>query len=825
MSNIETTSGESYIYGIANVAANELGGANIKDALDKVNTIEDLKKIQATLSSTKNIDRIGDNLVMSGTYKSGDTSTETDGKCIIPTADTPLTGTIYLKRLDSHISFKIKIDNEDINSFKFNSWQVFNVPVKSNLILQETDAVGASKEDYVDSALQNQFTTDKEDSKTFTFSFYMLENRKNAKEGISSNEYIKRELEVKQADGKNHELPQYQYADQYATYVEIKGVLQFKKTDDNGKTYYRYANVCYNVHLGYVGNDATDFKSERNKKYTYNMTIKDVENIILEVTNGTENQPGAEGDIVDAKTKIYELDAHYHCFNIGFTGEEISKFTFRVKTPFGEINQNSTDSERQAGDYQWIKFIRTEKYNNLAIYKLANVIDLFNLKQDMDKRGATSTSKTKYYYTVFIDEYFYDNAPGNNTWDSPYWKHFVNKENREALILLTPKTSTDGNSSYADAEYLITQKSIQTYYSTTDFNETRTALGIEHVNEVNDTKNIPDMTSDLNKEPDWDENNGAWNTWKYIDKKDKTWTTYCNPTSANSQYYTFSMKEVKAWAECLSRNRDENSNGKIDKEELKWYMPTNNQLASVFLGAPSLPNPIFDANAITAISDQEQYHYATSNKMVVWSEEGCSFSGTEYSYNTLRCVRNLGQENGTTKKENIVSPAYTYDNNTRTFTMKMDEKNVRAGIIEEAEIPSHDNFSQNNRPYHKFQVAKNFINDKNRGSNWSEDFLLPSGKSVCTGYTENSDQSDRGSWRAPNQRELLIMYAQDPKLVIKTNNNVKQGSYSCSHWKYDTTRQFGLNTGEKGDYTTPVLYLDNGYSWSPCTIRCIRDVK
>ncbi|MCQ5300080.1 hypothetical protein NE644_22010, partial [Blautia wexlerae] len=67
-----------------------------------------------------------------------------------------------------------------------------------------------------------------------------------------------------------------------------------------------------------------------------------------------------------------------------------------------------------------------------------------------------------------------------------------------------------------------------------------------------------------------------------------------NYSISDDYKYTYEMKDVAAIAECLSRNRDENGNGKIDLDELKWYLPATDQLASMFLGAKSLPSPLFD---------------------------------------------------------------------------------------------------------------------------------------------------------------------------------------------------------------------------------------
>ena len=102
------------------------------------------------------------------------------------------------------------------------------------------------------------------------FDFYMLENRKNAKtyEGRSIENYKQREEEVKTNEHKN--TGEYKYVEPYATFVEIKAHMEIENADnDNG---IRVADVTYVIHLGYVDNVAADFKNERNKKYTYNVT-------------------------------------------------------------------------------------------------------------------------------------------------------------------------------------------------------------------------------------------------------------------------------------------------------------------------------------------------------------------------------------------------------------------------------------------------------------------------------------------------------------------------------------------------------------------------
>ena len=36
---------------------------------------------------------------------------------------------------------------------------------------------------------------------------------------------------------------------------------------------------------------------------------------------------------------------------------------------------------------------------------------------------------------------------------------------------------------------------------------------------------------------------------------------------------------------CYDKNRDENGDGRIDKEEMKWYFPASNQMIGMYIGS------------------------------------------------------------------------------------------------------------------------------------------------------------------------------------------------------------------------------------------------
>lgn len=92
------TSGKSYIFAAANVGSNQLsGGKSIKEQLEQVNNISDLKAVTATLNSntsTAQVDRTQAALVMCGAYTPASTgqTQENEGECNITKGTNTLNG-------------------------------------------------------------------------------------------------------------------------------------------------------------------------------------------------------------------------------------------------------------------------------------------------------------------------------------------------------------------------------------------------------------------------------------------------------------------------------------------------------------------------------------------------------------------------------------------------------------------------------------------------------------------------------------------------------------------------------------------------------------
>lgn len=312
--------------------------------------------------------------------------------------------------------------------------------------------------------------------------------------------------------------------------------------------------------------------------------------------------------------------------------------------------------------------------------------------------------------------------------------------------------------------------------------------------------------------------NGLWNTWQYL-KNNNSWDSHVTRTSWDQNMNTFTTQnEAVVVARCLSRNRDENGDGIITANEVKWYVPTSEQLMGMYLGAKSLPSPLLDSENINFVySERGKYHYSTSDEKRIWSEEGASVSPWKSGWGAgsaqnFRCVRNLGidvTQESDIKKTNYPNQAFEYKDEARVkvynkystndeiatkkriFVMsRLTDQNIRSRV-KTGELAIHNNFEDGNKPAYAFQMAKNKTESGSgnqgspftittwekvirsywyeRDSRYSPWYRTYDGdRSWCKNYTEEDNERDKGLWRAPNQREMMLMYIYNSKGVDNT---------------------------------------------------------
>lgn len=448
-------------------------------------------------------------------------------------------------------SYEYEGTTQTVNTFVPESWKVVNLPKGATVI--EDDIPGNSQADYFNTAL-NGFE-DFEDvtfddggttrnTTRHSFSFYMLENKQtpSAEKQITDEDYHKRELRSKKADGTYDTTGDtWQHAPENATYLEIKGYLSMYVEDADKNHQELGADVTYYIHLGNFKSDVNNYQVKRNTHHTYTITVKGVRHIEVEVSTSndneegvTEGQSGAMGDIYVSQSSIMLFDAHYsqYLYSIDANQINIEQMAWYVHTPFGEkgspkFNPGTTLADY---DYRWVWFMlnpvengeystrlqwypgnknKTGEEAGLTVGDEKHLMDVnefvsFVKEQkniyDADKsdNGVIDGKATvdgveqthaflngKINFTAFIDEYYYENHPITGEKTTSLWKQFVNERDRLMHILCGSNRSLDGESSVTNSVISIRQRSIQTPYNI-DKATLYTAWGCETEDEAYD---------------------------------------------------------------------------------------------------------------------------------------------------------------------------------------------------------------------------------------------------------------------------------------------------------------------------------------------------
>lgn len=249
---------------------------------------------------------------------------------------------VKMDRAMARITFNIAQTVEGAKgTFVPSSYRVYNIPTES--VLTNTNKSNTESDTYINSA---SMTIGNVSGGNYTFSFYMPENIPEANKNASIATYQDRD-KWSGDKGSRPEKKTWTNAPQNSTFVVISGTYSQSgdTTDTTDKNSYT-GNVSYTIHLGDFSNEAwSNFNVERNYSYTYKMSVKGVDNIVVETEkDGDEKQPGAEGQIFtyDASTYSYELDAHYEQVFLEYNLSTIAK---AITTKLGEYNQTQSDKD------------------------------------------------------------------------------------------------------------------------------------------------------------------------------------------------------------------------------------------------------------------------------------------------------------------------------------------------------------------------------------------------------------------------------------------------------------------------------------------------
>ena len=541
-----------------------------------------------------------------------------------------------------------------------------------------------------------------------------------------------------------------------------------------------------------------------------------------------------------SKTISFHLTNFFNNSDISKDNCIVDELTWAVKTPFGEGEPRTEGGvDITSGlDYQWVHFRlnkqdaagkyytdKRRKYTprtmvastvwrsaeenkeddgtpGLAGFHNDGIMDVAQLcafikdevnkyldnpaSSAFDNLESTDISLPKISLTVFVDEYYYEEDPITFEKKSDLWKKFVNAEDRKLHILCNSEKSKDLESSSTGSVVTIQQRSIQCIYNTDpSYTALQTAWGVENQDEYDGRwDKYWSVTSGGNRGND-KPLNGLYNSCKEWGLSPAgtsnafttgvQWSEYMDYEVENDTPQLQSKYQYMRYA-CMTRNRDNNGDGKIDRNEVRWYLASINQLVGLYVG-----DAILNANTRlynkspedrkSDVRSKWQQHVVSStafnsesnNPTMLWAEEGTS---TSYFYHNwapdiqgtgIRCVRNLGYIDGkddesysidkefddyiTAEKQSDGSYIYTCTH--------LNEKALR--YYTSKELILSDELALENRLYKKFQsypTSSNFtaqsftaFNDK-----VDEEIAAGRGNPYCPeGY------------RTPSQIEAAIM--------------------------------------------------------------------
>ena len=815
-----TTVNNATIVGIANLTTQSLASAYDVDKED-LDGITSLSELQAFVMKMRvnSIER-GATFMMTGYAKDsqGNTqitiSADESGNAVVDC-------TLQLERTDAKVEFRVQSEagNSAWTNFTFvpKTWSVFRAPVSS--LLLPANEVRDAEGDVFDSEDQ-QFEEIDAENGSGSFVFYMPENRKSPKKEITNDDYGLRDESIYETidnsskPGQIHEnTDEFEYANDKSTYVVLTGSLSY--TSENNALV--NANVRYIIHLGYASGDVNDYETKRNTHYIYTVTVKGVNQIVVEVREQKEERPGHEGDVVISTNDIFELDSHYDRVLISIPSESISNdMTWAVNTPMSNgVHQAGSDViESGLEDYKWIKFAINREYNqnsnqyvkypgdqnysenyddqtlgsgysghpeNARMWDVHQLIR--HLKEEKAKGNSDIFENGVVYITAFVDENLY--WDDNNTQN---WKISVDKDDRQLhIVASTPAYSPDGNSSLVTSLYTFKQKAIRTVFNV-DKPELQSAWGLESVMETG--RLVPYSNGAQNLLGTEDKRNGRNNTIRFWDG------LHWNEVLNTSERYGLNSGYESAVYACLMRNRDLNGDNEIQSNEVRWYLAAVDQLTDIYLGEYALdeesrlyPNDAYrQANGGRSV----YWHYTSStfenNKpWVIWSEEGATrgdytedtpdrsshaLNGDYYAY---RCIRNLGlplEETGTNPEDLIKA----VPNGDGSYTIDASNMNIRSRRTnyEISPLPPHKDQELNNRSFEKFVVDKDAYGLEVSVRNGERDdrYILGSTEyrvefSISSGYNWSYYQTASNpcppGYRIPNYREMLMMTSRLPR--------------------------------------------------------------
>ena len=466
------------------------------------------------------------------------------------------------------------------------------------------------------------------------------------------------------------------------------------------------------------------------------------------------------------------------------------------------------------------------------------------------------------FFTGFVDEYYYFSDPLGKKTDWR-WSDFVNKDARVMMISMNVQSSDDGNSISSNVHTYILQRSIQTFYDDTKA-AGLTAFGMETFNETGLMKKGA-VSSYGYDDADGRKNTlailGAANSPDWSGYIDQTLNGYLNSIGNRDDRKSRLSGAYKnadmAYTACMSRNRDLNGDGKIDSDEVRWYLPAINEYLRIGLGGQAISGEaqLYSGDKAlmkegeyphSYIADGALYYTSTNEKQVYWAVEKGAY-GKDETYGSgrynIRCVRllpsdlaNLDETSDATfelkKKLTQIGSGWGSYHETN-YVIDCRDKLVpslyRTTQANFALLP-HAEEDEANRFYKGFVIARRDLNHNGSTFELSDVQNRDGDRSdPCSKYYSEEGQPSGSYWRVPNLTELTIMASINDDLQL-TQPTGTSTQFSNMHvrrgfWFYQDQITCNVATVREVNGNKLDAEVDANWQESQIYIRCVRDAS
>lgn len=482
---------------------------------------------------------------------------------------------------------------------------------------------------------------------------------------------------------------------------------------------------------------------------------------------------------------------------------------------------------------------------------------------DFDQGYEDGKLSPKICVTAFVNEYYYEAHPLTGAKSTTLWKKFVNQPDRSMHILCNSEISKDLESRATGSVVTIQQHTIQSVYNTDEsYTSLQTAWGTEYTDEFSNqvkTYNVENSTEgDNGSGYNSSQENGLLNslcewglsTGSTFDNNGDNgkWITYMNFEVDNSTpQMQNSYKSLRYL--CMSRNRDNNGDGKIDGSEMRWYLASVRQLIGLYVGdgllnqnsrlyyRTSSQRAKDDVSWRQHVISSTKYSDSSREPTLIWAEEGIStgdiYGSKKYgSYNgygmsswSIRCVRNLGlelpDEPTSYDLEKVPEQLVTRDGDGKVSSpyvvtcTNLNANALRYYTSRELELASNE--SEQNRLYKKFEVCPNDMPISKAYFEVLNSVITAEGSASGAGYCPHG-------YRIPNQLELAMIrfYCDDSSKKYPLTN----GAFTRTFWSMGvlgTGKQD--KTGFLADDNNLYLATQDNNNHKATQARCVRDIR